>query len=112
MATITLNDGRTLDVRVPQYLREKNAIVALDTPDATSRDLDWFNSLAAILQAAVRSTSWGGDVTEMGTTQILMTVLEWGRLTEDDVLPLPTGSASPTPLRKRTARSRTSDPSR
>jgi len=87
MATITLSDGRTLDLR-PMYISEKIRIVALnDKTDDDSPMLDYVQELGSIIEPAIDPESWTGSVYDMTEMQLITLSVEWRTITDEDALP-------------------------
>ena len=86
MGTVTLSDGRTVDLR-PMYISEKLAIVKWQESDEESTYLDVVQGMAAIIEPAVISKSWEGSFLDMTERQMLTLARDWAKVTEDDALP-------------------------
>ena len=86
MAKIALDDGRSVEMRVPAYVSEKARIVEWEKRQEDTGALDLFLALADILRPAVLSTSWGGDVADTNELQMVHLIRDWMLATEDEVV--------------------------
>lgn len=98
MARITLDDGRSVEMRTPVYVSEKLAIVKWEQNQEATPALELFAAFADIIRPAIRSTSWGGDVLEMSELQLVRLIADWTQATEDEAVgPEASGTSSETP---------------
>ncbi len=95
MATVTLSDGRTLELR-PMYISEKVRIIKLQEQDEEGTLLDMVVGVADLIEPAVESKSWEGALLDMTEMQLLGLAREWTVITEDDALPPESAPSSPT----------------
>ena len=95
MATVTLSDGRTLELR-PMYISEKLAIVKLQEQDDEQPYIDIIVSMSKLIEPAVTAKSWDGPLLDMTELQLLKLARSWSMLTEEDAIPPALGTDSET----------------
>ncbi len=96
MATVTLSDGRTLELR-PMYIAEKIRIIKLqDDDDKETTLLEAVVRIADIIEPAVKSKDWDGTLLDMTELDLYGLARSWASVTEDDALPPESAPSSPT----------------